>query len=447
MSLVVKCSDGVVVNVDKDTILKFSVGFQKKIAESESDTLPITLDNVNSRSLVKVVEYCTVHNDATISATDLKNWDNKFVKVEPSVLCELASAAYHLEIKPMVDLTCYAIAQLLKGNTPEEIRRIFNIIYDFGPDDDVPPPTIRDKLRNRWIRKTNGKRNSSVELPNPLVHMLTANAESADYASPPTESPTPPFQPPQLSDTDTRSVDDLLSFINSNEPKTMPQQTSKTSAKSKKAKKKKKKTAETNTTTTNTNSNTTPSNTSTASTTPRARAGKDSPRTSATHTSTPAKAHPNTNPNIDATKQPAKDNDKQQRSRKNKATSKTTTQQSPTTHAVDPASPRAYASEFPPDQVCADTMSDTAKETSDTTSEAMKETASDYSYSSDSSEDPLELPEEPADDEEEEEDDGDVDREVEEFRQRLEAAKHTSTKRIALPSALSIALSVLGPKK
>jgi hypothetical protein len=62
-------------------------------AERESETTPIIIDNVNSRSLLKVVEYCTVHNDPSISAADLKAWDNKFVKVEPSVLCELASVS------------------------------------------------------------------------------------------------------------------------------------------------------------------------------------------------------------------------------------------------------------------------------------------------------------------------------------------------------------------
>lgn len=45
-------------------------------------------------------------------------------------------AAYHLQIKPLVDLTCQAIAQLLKGKTPAEIRRTFNILYDFQPEDD-----------------------------------------------------------------------------------------------------------------------------------------------------------------------------------------------------------------------------------------------------------------------------------------------------------------------
>jgi S-phase kinase-associated protein 1 len=48
----------------------------------------------------------------------------------------IRQAAYHLQIKPLVDLACQAIAQLLKGKTPAEIRRTFNILYDFQPEDD-----------------------------------------------------------------------------------------------------------------------------------------------------------------------------------------------------------------------------------------------------------------------------------------------------------------------
>jgi len=203
----VRCSDGAVVEAESE-VARMSVTLKKKL--DESGTSCIVLDNVNSRSFSKVLEYCTAH--CAPGVADLKAWDNKFVKVEPSVLCELASAAYHLEIKSMVDLTCYAIAQLLKGNTPEEIRRIFNIIYDFGPEDDVPPPTIRDKLRNKWIRRSSKR--------NPIA--------MGDVSSPPTSpvdpgsavsSVVPPVLQPQgdtspCSLTETRTVDELLSFIN-----------------------------------------------------------------------------------------------------------------------------------------------------------------------------------------------------------------------------------------
>jgi len=67
-----------------------------------------------------------------------------------------------LDIKPLVDLTCKAIARLLKGKSPAEIRRTFNILYDFNPGDDAPPPTMRDKLRNK-LHNTSIKKKNGVE--------------------------------------------------------------------------------------------------------------------------------------------------------------------------------------------------------------------------------------------------------------------------------------------
>jgi hypothetical protein len=88
--------------------------------ECESETAPIIIDNVNSRSLLKVVEYCTVHNDPSISMTDLKIWDNKFVKVEPSVLCELASVSHLLFIYILIT----ALHIFIKCNTYFPSRRM-----------------------------------------------------------------------------------------------------------------------------------------------------------------------------------------------------------------------------------------------------------------------------------------------------------------------------------
>jgi len=206
-SVQVKCSDGIIVDADREVAMKMSLSLRRKI-EAEPEATTIVLDNVNGRSFTRVMEYCNVH--CPPKSIDLKVWDNKFVKVEPSVLCELASAAYHLEIKPMVDLTCYAIAQLLKGNTPEEIRRIFNIIYDFGPEDDVPPPTIRDKLRNKWIRRSN-KKNGTKNIPVELA----LSPSGANLTPSPNLSPVVnPIPSPAVCSSDTRSVDELLSFIN-----------------------------------------------------------------------------------------------------------------------------------------------------------------------------------------------------------------------------------------
>ena len=45
-------------------------------------------------------------------------------------LCELTSAADSLQLKPLVDLTSRALARMIEGKTPEEIRETFHL-----PDD------------------------------------------------------------------------------------------------------------------------------------------------------------------------------------------------------------------------------------------------------------------------------------------------------------------------
>lgn len=45
-------------------------------------------------------------------------------------LCELTSAADSLQLKPLVDLTSRALARMIEGKSPEEIRETFHL-----PDD------------------------------------------------------------------------------------------------------------------------------------------------------------------------------------------------------------------------------------------------------------------------------------------------------------------------
>ncbi|KAI0500060.1 hypothetical protein KFK09_018268 [Dendrobium nobile] len=112
------------------------------------DVIPVL--NVNSNILAKVIEYCTKHAeyasklcesrpfDAYISKLNLKKWDADFVKVDVGTLFDLILAANYLNIKGLLDLTCQTVADMIKGKTPEEIRRTFTtfITNDFTPEEE-----------------------------------------------------------------------------------------------------------------------------------------------------------------------------------------------------------------------------------------------------------------------------------------------------------------------
>jgi S-phase kinase-associated protein 1 len=107
----------------------------------------IPLPNVTGKILAKVVEYCKYHKDHPTPTTDdakkdekrtddIIPWDLSFCQVDQATLFELILAANYLDIKPLLDLTCKTVANMIKGKTPEEIRKTFNIKNDFTPEEE-----------------------------------------------------------------------------------------------------------------------------------------------------------------------------------------------------------------------------------------------------------------------------------------------------------------------
>ncbi|TYI75412.1 hypothetical protein E1A91_D06G002100v1 [Gossypium mustelinum] len=120
-------------------ILKSSDGENFEVDEA----VALESQTIKHMILSKVIEYCKKHVEASKSEDrsaslddDLKAWDADFVKVDQATLFDLILAANYLNIKGLLDLTCQTVADMIKGKTPEEIRKTFNIKNDFTPEEE-----------------------------------------------------------------------------------------------------------------------------------------------------------------------------------------------------------------------------------------------------------------------------------------------------------------------
>ena len=123
----------------------------KNMVEDTGMDICVPIPMVESRTLVKVIEFLKYHHKAeeeTIPEDECQRWDRDYAKVDDATLFNLILAANYLDIKPLLDLTCKAVADEIKGKTPEEIRTRFNIKNDFTPEEEEEV-----KRENAWCEE------------------------------------------------------------------------------------------------------------------------------------------------------------------------------------------------------------------------------------------------------------------------------------------------------
>jgi len=141
--------------VDKE-VAERSVLIKNMLEDVGESDAPIPLPNVNSKVLKKVIEWCEHHRTDPPAPTDentedrkrntdIEEWDQKFMEVDQETLFEIILAANYLDIKPLLDVGCKTVANMIKGKSPEEIRKTFNIVNDFTPEEEA-----QIRKENEW---------------------------------------------------------------------------------------------------------------------------------------------------------------------------------------------------------------------------------------------------------------------------------------------------------
>ena len=151
--ILLQSNDNEIFEVDRDVIrlsTTLNTMFQDlgMDAPEAVETLndPIPLANVNAAILKKVIQWCQYHKDdppvqedpdnEEKRTDDIPSWDVEFLKVDQGTLFELILAANYLDVRGLLDVTCKTVANMIKGKSPEEIRRTFNIKNDFTPEEE-----------------------------------------------------------------------------------------------------------------------------------------------------------------------------------------------------------------------------------------------------------------------------------------------------------------------
>ncbi|XP_021770689.1 SKP1-like protein 1B [Chenopodium quinoa] len=137
--IILKSADNEHFEVDEKAAM-LSQTIKNLIEDIGESNDPIPLPNVSSAILSKIIEYCNKHveeeNKAESENDDLKQWDADFLKVDQKILFDLILAANYMDIKSLLDLSCQCVANMIKGKTPEQIRKHFNIKNDFTPEEE-----------------------------------------------------------------------------------------------------------------------------------------------------------------------------------------------------------------------------------------------------------------------------------------------------------------------
>ena len=130
--------------------LRAAERFNPELAKRAGENTTFVALNCHHVVVAKLVEYCERHLDVEPSPLDTPTeWDCAFCDCDQQTKFNLILAAHSLGIKPLLDLLCHDVARMIRGKTPEEIRKTFAIKNDFTPEEEE-----RIHKENQWCEES-----------------------------------------------------------------------------------------------------------------------------------------------------------------------------------------------------------------------------------------------------------------------------------------------------
>ena len=134
MSIVFITSDFHRIEADKNVLDQSTV--INDIVEDVGDDEPIPLPTITAKVLTKILEYCSFYN-VSHTEREIKDFDKGFVNINMDFMFDLIQGANFLNIKGLLDVLCAAVADRIRGKTPEQIREVFGIVNDLTPEEEA----------------------------------------------------------------------------------------------------------------------------------------------------------------------------------------------------------------------------------------------------------------------------------------------------------------------
>ena len=120
-------------NDQEEFIIDSEVAEKSEIIKNvilDSSDSRIPLPDIDGKTLSYVVDYLN---------------SGQFPEVDTTDLFSIILASNYLDIKELLDIACEKVATMIKGKTPDEIRKKFNVENDFNIEEEE-----NIKKENEW---------------------------------------------------------------------------------------------------------------------------------------------------------------------------------------------------------------------------------------------------------------------------------------------------------